>query len=60
MLGVGEKFPEFRTKATVSLDKGKEFTEITNDTTPESGKYISSGLRTSRSFVRRRSPHSAS
>jgi alkyl hydroperoxide reductase subunit AhpC len=37
MLGVGEKFPEFRTKATVSLDKGKEFTEITNDTYP--GKW---------------------
>lgn len=31
MLGVGEKFPEFHVKATVSLDKGKEFTEITND-----------------------------
>src|SRR3954454_4878796 len=37
MLGVGEKFPVFRTKATVSLDKGKEFTEITNDTYP--GKW---------------------
>jgi alkyl hydroperoxide reductase subunit AhpC len=34
MLGVGEKFPEFRVKATVSLDKGKEFSEITNESYP--------------------------
>jgi len=34
MLGVGEKFPEFRVKATVSLDKGKEFNEITNESYP--------------------------
>jgi len=31
MLGVGEKFPEFTLKATVSRDKGKEFQEITNE-----------------------------
>lgn len=31
MLGVGEKFPEFSVKATVSLDKGKEFQDITNE-----------------------------
>ena len=37
MLGVGEKFPEFRVKATVSLDKGKEFTEVNSDTYP--GKW---------------------
>lgn len=37
MLGVGEKFPEFSVKATVSLDKGKEFEEITSDSYP--GKW---------------------
>lgn len=37
MLGVGEKFPEFSVKATVSLDKGKEFQEITNESYP--GKW---------------------
>jgi lipoyl-dependent peroxiredoxin subunit C len=31
MLGVGEKFPEFSLKATVGLDKGKEFDTITSD-----------------------------
>ena len=31
MLGVGEKFPDFKVAATVSLDKGKEFKEITNE-----------------------------
>ena len=31
MLGVGEKFPDFKVTATVSLDKGKEFKEITNE-----------------------------
>jgi lipoyl-dependent peroxiredoxin subunit C len=37
MLGVGEKFPEFSLKATVSLDKGKEFETITNEKYP--GKW---------------------
>jgi peroxiredoxin (alkyl hydroperoxide reductase subunit C) len=31
MLGVGEKFPEFSLKATVSTDKGKEFETVTNE-----------------------------
>jgi peroxiredoxin (alkyl hydroperoxide reductase subunit C) len=31
MLGVGEKFPDFKVTATVSLDKGKEFKEISNE-----------------------------
>jgi peroxiredoxin (alkyl hydroperoxide reductase subunit C) len=31
MLGVGEKFPDYRVTATVSLEKGKEFETITND-----------------------------
>jgi peroxiredoxin (alkyl hydroperoxide reductase subunit C) len=30
MLGVGEKFPDFNVTATVSLEKGKEFTSITD------------------------------
>ena len=30
MLGVGDKFPSFALKATVSLDKGKEFQTITD------------------------------
>jgi len=30
MLGIGEKFPEFKLQACVSREKGKEFTEITN------------------------------
>src|ERR1700750_366410 len=30
MLGVGEKFPDFNVTATVSLEKGKEFTTITD------------------------------
>lgn len=28
MLGVGQKFPEFKLKATVSLEKGKEYVDI--------------------------------
>jgi peroxiredoxin (alkyl hydroperoxide reductase subunit C) len=32
MLSVGDKFPTFNLKAVVSLEKGKEFAEITNDT----------------------------
>ncbi len=31
MLTVGDKFPAFRLQAAVSLDKGKEFQEITNE-----------------------------
>ena len=30
MLGIGEQFPDFKVSATVSLEKGKEFKEITN------------------------------
>jgi len=32
MLGVGEKFPEFKLKATVSNNIGDAFTEVTNET----------------------------
>ena len=37
MLGVGEKFPEFKVKATVSIDKNTAFQEITNESYP--GKW---------------------
>src|SRR5947208_10315769 len=30
MLGVGDKFPQFAAKATVSLEKGKEFQDLTD------------------------------
>jgi peroxiredoxin (alkyl hydroperoxide reductase subunit C) len=31
MLGVGEKFPDFKVTATMSLKKGEEFKELTNN-----------------------------
>lgn len=37
MLGVGEKFPIYEVTATVSLEKGKEFEQITNESFP--GKW---------------------
>ena len=37
MLGVGDKFPEFKVKATVSTDMKNAFTDITNETYP--GKW---------------------
>ena len=33
LLGIGYKFPEFRLPAVVSIEKGKEFTEIGTDST---------------------------
>jgi lipoyl-dependent peroxiredoxin subunit C len=32
MLSVGDKFPEFNLKAVVSMEKGKEFADLTRDT----------------------------
>ncbi|HZS06423.1 MAG TPA: peroxiredoxin [Blastocatellia bacterium] len=32
MLTIGDKFPEFKLQAAVSLEKGKEFQQITNET----------------------------
>ena len=32
MLTIGDKFPKFNLTAAVSLEKGKEFAEINNDT----------------------------
>jgi alkyl hydroperoxide reductase subunit AhpC len=37
MLGVGDKFPEFKVKATVTTDKNTAFQDITNETYP--GKW---------------------
>jgi peroxiredoxin (alkyl hydroperoxide reductase subunit C) len=37
MLGVGEQFPTYSVTATVSLEKGKEFTAISNESYP--GKW---------------------
>src|SRR5215203_4980922 len=37
MLGVGEKFPEFKVKATVSTDMKSAFTDLTEDSYP--GKW---------------------
>jgi lipoyl-dependent peroxiredoxin subunit C len=37
MLGVGEKFPEFRLKATISTDKNNAFKDISNEDYP--GKW---------------------
>ncbi len=38
MLTVGDKIPSFKVKATVSLEKGKEFQDITNET--YKGKWL--------------------
>lgn len=39
VLSIGSKFPEFKKKAVVSIEKGKEFTEITNATAIAEGKW---------------------
>jgi peroxiredoxin (alkyl hydroperoxide reductase subunit C) len=38
LIGVGERFPTFAVKATVSTGKGKEFREITNESYPDKWK----------------------
>lgn len=38
MLTVGDKFPEFKSRACVSIEEGKEFGDITNDT--YEGKWV--------------------
>jgi peroxiredoxin (alkyl hydroperoxide reductase subunit C) len=40
MLTVGQKFPEFKKLATVSLEHGNEFAEITNDYHLKDGKWM--------------------
>lgn len=40
ILGVGSTFPEFKKIAVVSLDKGKEFAEISSEDHKNSGKWM--------------------
>lgn len=40
MLTVGDKFPEFKLQAVVSLEKGHEFLEITNASHPGTWKVV--------------------
>ncbi len=40
MLTIGDKFPSFNLTAAVSLEKGKEFADITNDTYKDKWKVV--------------------
>ena len=40
MIGLGEKFPEFKKPACVSLEPGKEFVEITNEDHKKAGEWM--------------------
>ncbi len=40
MLTVGDKFPEFKKLATVSIEKGKEFLEISSEQHVSEGKWM--------------------
>src|SRR4051812_45977730 len=40
MLTVGDKFPSFRLKAVVSIEKGKEFSDITSESHPNRWKVV--------------------
>ncbi len=40
MLGLGQKFPEFKKKAVVSIEKGKEFSEVTSQDHQKDGKWM--------------------
>lgn len=40
MLTIGDKFPNFNLKAAVSLEKGKEFADITNASYPDKWKVV--------------------
>jgi len=39
LLSIGSQLPSFKKKAVVSLEKGKEFTEITNEFASSKGKW---------------------
>jgi lipoyl-dependent peroxiredoxin subunit C len=39
VVSVGSKFPEFKKKAVVSIEKGKEFIDISNDYASAKGKW---------------------
>ncbi len=60
MLTVGDRFPEFELTGVVSLEKGQEFEQVSNQSYRRaSGRSSSSGRWTSRSSARPRSPSSA-
>jgi alkyl hydroperoxide reductase subunit AhpC len=40
MLTVGDKFPSFRLKAVVSIEQGKEFSDITSESHPDRWKVV--------------------
>jgi peroxiredoxin (alkyl hydroperoxide reductase subunit C) len=40
MLTVGDRFPEFKLKAAVSLEKGREFRELTHESFPDKWKVV--------------------
>ena len=40
MLGLGKKFPEFKKKAVVSLEKGNEFYDISSEDHQSAGKWM--------------------
>jgi len=40
MIGLGEKFPEFKKPACVSLEPGKEFADITSEDHKKAGKWM--------------------
>jgi lipoyl-dependent peroxiredoxin subunit C len=40
MISLGQRFPEFRKKATVSINPGKEFSEITNNDHISNNKWM--------------------
>ena len=40
ILFIGNKFPEFKKNAVVSLETGKEFAEITNEDHKTAGKWL--------------------
>ena len=40
VISVGSEFPAFKKKAVVSLEKGNEFQEITNEAATAEGKWM--------------------
>src|SRR5436190_15288351 len=40
MLTIGDKFPSFQLKGVVSLEKGKEFAEVSSESYPGSWKVV--------------------
>ena len=40
MLTIGDRFPSFKLKGVVSLDKGKEFADVSSDVQPDKWKVV--------------------